>query len=164
MGLFSTSYDKNYEVSCVPPYDSDGYLKKPGENVRFIDRMYVTPVKVASGISGNALRPAKYKFYINKTDIDKIQTGTISRISYKDSMVYYTITTPNGVNISSQGYDSSTIGTFDCYQRGTLLFLQETNPPAGGKKRRYTKKQRKTRTQRKTRKSNHRVKSYKRRD
>lgn len=163
MGLFSTSYDKNYEVSCVLPFDSNGYLKKPGEKVRFIDRMYVTPVKVANGISGNALRPAKYKFYINKKDINKIQTGTISSISYRDYMVSYTITTPNG-EISGQGYNTSNNGSFYCYETGTILFLRKTNPPAGGKKRRYTKKQRKTRTQRKTRKSNHRVKSYKRRD
>ena len=156
--MFSTSYDKKYEVSCFPPYDSNGYLKKPGEKVRFIDRMYITPVKVASGMAGNAAKPDKYKFYINKTDVDKIQTGTISEISSGDyGSVYYTLTKPDGTKISGDGSSNLVKGSYECYKRGTILFLQETTPPAGGKKRRYTRKQRKSR------KSNRRVKSYKRR-
>lgn len=164
MNMFSTSYDKNYEVTCFPAYDSNGYLKKPGEKVRFIDRMYITPVKVASGMAGNAAKPDKYKFYINKTDINKIQTGTISEISSGDrGSVYYTLTKPDGTKISGEGSSNLVNGSFQCYRNGTILFLQETTPPAGGKKRRYTRKQNKTRKHRKTRKSNHRAKSYKRR-
>jgi hypothetical protein len=161
--MFSTSYDKNYEVTCFPSYDSNGYLKKPGEKVRFIDRMYITPVKVASGMAGNAAKPAKYKFYINKTDVSKIQTGAISKISSGDrGSVYYTLTKPDGTKISGEGSSNLVNGSFQCYRNGTILFLKETTPPAGGKKRRYTRKQNKTRKHRKTRKSNHRVKSYKR--
>ena len=91
-------------------------------------------------------------------DVDKIQTGTISEISSGDyGSVYYTLTKPDGTKISGDGSSNLVKGSYECYKRGTILFLQETTPPAGGKKRRYTRKQRKTR------KSNRRVKSYKRR-
>ena len=102
----------------------------------------------------------KYKFYINKTDIDKIQTGTLSEINrsrFENKIIDYKLITSDGYTISNSVITHRVTGSFECWKTGAILFLDETNPPTGGKKRRYTRKQRKSR------KSNRRVKSYKRR-
>ena len=157
--FFSTPYDKNYEVKCYPPRDANGYLKNPGDKVRYISRIHVTPVMVA-GKSFTNDTPPQYKFYINKTDIDKIQTGTLSEINtskFESKIINYKLIKSDGTTVSNSVNSHNVNGSFECWKTGALLFLDETSPPTGGKKRRYTRKQRKTR------KSNRRVKSYKRR-
>jgi hypothetical protein len=153
MNFFSTSYDKNYEVFCAVPIDDYENPPKLGDTVRFIDKKYVTPV-LFSRSSGPS--PDRYKFYINKTDVDKILVGTIVKMSTEGrNGVYYDIKRPDGrTTITSGSYHK--YGSDNCRRNSNLFFLRGKNPPTGGK-RRYTRKQRKTR------KSNRRVKSYKRR-
>ena len=154
MNFFSTSYDKNYEVFCAVPIDDYENPPKIGDTVRFIDKKYVTPVLFSSS---SGTKPARHKFYINKTDVDKILVGTIDKIfpGEYDAVQYYIIRPDGRTTVTSGSYHK--YGSDNCKRNSDLFFLRGKNPPAGGKKRRYTRKQRKTR------KSNRRVKSYKRR-
>lgn len=156
MGFFSYPYDTNLEVSCLP-LNKLGRYKKVGEKVRFIDRMYVTPVKVSEARGPPSNASPGYKFYVNKTDVGKIKTGTITQLSDdRDGTAEYQVTTPDGLVIKNQLSSEKLHGTFKCYQTGTTLFVVEDSI-VGGKKRRHTKKYRKSK------KSQHRTKSRKHR-
>lgn len=146
MNFFGPSYDKNLEVSCVP-LNKNGQIKQVGDNVKYIEKEYVTSVLNKEKTTRSK---TVYNYYVLTKDINKIKNGTLQNlnVSYIDSNDYsvtYDLLTQGGKVISGI---SNSMG---CTHR-TIFFIIDGVSMGGLRRRnkRVTKRKRKM-----TRRSHH---------